>query len=160
MLRTLRIGCLAGVFLTALLLAACRPDCSLSLQTKLNVSFWNDSLGRESRPVVRVHGVGNDSILYDSIGVSMLSLPLHDQQSSTDFEIQVFASDTTRSDTTFVLHVEHTPLPQYISPECGCSMFHELHKVSFAGEGTEKSVSVLSNQVTTDAHEVHVQVHL
>ena len=143
-----------------LLLAACRPDCSLSLQTKLNVSFWNDSLGRESRPMVRVHGVGNDSVLYDSIAVSLLSLPLHDSQTATDYEVLVFASDTTRSDTTFVLHVEHDPLPQFISPECGCSMFHEVHAASFAGDGVEKNVSILSKQVTTDIHEVHVQIHL
>lgn len=126
---------------------------------RMGVSFWRDSLNAKYAPCVRVHGVGSDSILYDSVASQLLMLPLHDAQTVTEYEVVVFAADTLHRDTTFVLHIEHTPLPQFISQECGCAMYHSLQSASFVGENVAKTITVISNQVTTNDNEVHLQVH-
>ncbi len=129
------------------------------MYTRLGVSFWDDSLQRASSPRVRVAGVGSDSVLYDSVTVSSMLLPLHDADSVTEYNVLVYAADTLCSDTVFTLRVEHTPLPRYVSPECGCAMFHEIKEASFSGNGVSKTVTVLSTQVTTEADEIHLQIH-
>ncbi|MBO4370628.1 MAG: hypothetical protein J5808_04605 [Paludibacteraceae bacterium] len=57
------------------------------------------------------------------------------------------------------LSVQHNTVPQYISPECGCGVAHQLSSVVFGNDTLSCTVEIINSNITTSDGEIHIQIY-
>lgn len=96
-----------------------------------------------------VAGVGVDSLLYDSVVVSSIVLPLKMHDTVSDFSICVFnqTADGVTLRYTDTLTVVHSNEQKLVSLECGCVVNHNIVNVNTTVHGVD---SVIIENSTVD----------
>lgn len=109
---------------------------------------------------VKVKGVGSDSILYDSVNVSKVYLPLHITKDTTEFQFKVAAIGDFKEGVEFTLKVVHSTNPQFVSPECGCVPFQVIKKFEFSKPELFKKVELYNSEIQNIEQDVHIKIYL
>ncbi len=109
---------------------------------------------------VTVKGVGSDSVLYDSVNVSAIYLPLHITKDTTEYDIKVTASSDMKEAVEFKFKVVHTTNPQFVSSECGCVPFHTIKSYEFSKPELFKKTELFNSEVQNVEQDVHIKVYL
>jgi hypothetical protein len=104
-------------------------------------------------------GVDNDSILYNNAWLSAICLPLHSNSNITDYKF-VLPTRIEGKETpdTIILHIEHTPLPQLISEECGCTMYHTINNATLENNTYDFKILVTNPNVVNDDTETNIKI--
>lgn len=141
--------------------ASCRKDCYMPSRSMLGIMFL-DSVTVKPFTIsgVTVQGVGSDSLLYDSVNVSAVYLPLHLVKDTTDFKFKVSAIGDRKEGFEFTLKVVHSTNPQYVSPECGCVPFHTIKNFEFSKPELFKKTELFNSEVQNVEQDVHIKVYL
>lgn len=120
------------VVLLAAVLSGCQPDtvCRMDLTIGLTATLVGDSIAN-SKTVnfstwdsISVTAIGKDSVLYDNQkNVGKLMLPLKITDTTTVFVLVYHRLADT-------LRVTYDNDPRFISMECGCAVYQNIHSVS------------------------------
>ncbi|MCQ2337255.1 MAG: DUF6452 family protein [Paludibacteraceae bacterium] len=141
--------------------ASCRKDCYMPTRSLLGIAFIDSAT---VKPVtvngVTVKGVGSDSILYDSVNVSKVYLPLHITKDTTEFQFKVAAIGDFKEGVEFTLKVVHSTSPQFVNPECGCVPFQVIKKFEFSMPKLFKKVELYNSEIQNIEQDVHIKVYL
>lgn len=144
----------------AVVALSCTSDCFVSKEAKLGISFL-DSTKYKAKNItsLTVWGVDNDSILYNNASLSAIYLPLHSNSNITDYKF-VLPTRTEGKETpdTIILHIEHTPLPQLISEECGCTMYHTINNATLENNTYDFKILVTNPNVVNDDTETNIKI--
>lgn len=144
----------------------CSSECYVSKDSNLSISFL-DSITFKTKNIseLTVQGVSNDSILYNNKTVNEISLPLHYNDNVTEYKLILPSrtKDSTIVDSintydTIILHIEHTPQPQLISKECGCTMFHIINNATISNNTYNFKLDITNSNVTNDDKETHIKI--
>ena len=159
------------IYITSIIFLAvtsfsCTSECYVSKDSNLSISFI-DSITFKTKNIseLTVQGVANDSILYNNKTVNLISLPLHYNDNVTEYKL-ILPSRTKDSTTvdsittydTIILHVEHTPQPQLISEECGCTMFQIINDATLINNTYNFKLDITNSNVTNDDKETHIKI--
>ena len=133
-------------------------ECHQDKNVKLGCEFYQtayDSINEtySARPlnsITTVHGLDNDSLLYDSVRTNSVYLPLNNFDTTCAFVLQ---RDTLTSDT-LTLHYHNND--NFISIECGCIIQHTLTDFDITTHQID-SVILLKNFIG-DAATKHLRV--
>lgn len=139
-------------FFVAIVTFSCTSDCFVTREARLGISFL-DSTTYKAKNItsLTVFGVGSDSILYKNTSASAIYLPLKSNSNVTDYNI-VLPTRVEGKDTpdTIILHVEHTPMPQLLSEECGCTMYHIINDVNLVNNTYNFKLTIASRDVINE----------
>ncbi len=143
---------------------SCTSECFVSKESKLGISFL-DSTTYKAKNIARItiQGVNNDSILYNDTTVSAVYLPLHSNQTATNYKLilPTKVEGKTTPDT-ILMEINHIPTPQLISEECGCTMFHQLNDVKLINNTYNFRVDItntnITNIETNNDKETHIKI--
>jgi hypothetical protein len=136
----------------------CTSDCYVSRESKLGISLI-DSTTYKAKTLkgLTVIGVGSDSILYNNANVSAIYIPLHINNNITDYKLILpTIVEGKATPDTILLHIEHTPMPQLISEECGCAMFHRINNVTLENNTYNFKMQVTNPNVVNDDNETDI----
>ena len=129
---------------------SCTSECYVSKDSKLGISFI-DSVSYKTKNIsgLTVIGVGSDSILYNNTTLSAIYLPLHSNSTNTNYKfiLPTKVEGKTTPDTIF-LHIDHTPKPQLISEECGCTMFHVINDAKIINNTYNFKLDIVNSNIT------------
>lgn len=99
---------------------------------------------------VIVNGDGMDSLLYDSVSLNVMELPLKINDSISVFVVkQLYASENDTSYITDTLWVRHQNSIEFVSVECGAVMAHEIEDVIWTINRID-SVSIVNQNVNRE----------
>jgi len=128
-----------AVLLMGILTGCSSPDiCMLETKVRMKVSFKemkydtsSEQYKEQTKEVsVIVHGRGIDSLLYDSVSLSIMELPLQINDSISVFAVkQLYASEQDTSYVTDTLWVKHANSVEFVSVECGSVVVNEIKAV-------------------------------
>lgn len=129
---------------------SCTSECYVSKESKLGISFL-DSVSYKAKNItgLTVIGVGSDSVLYNNASLSAIYLPLHSNQANTNYKfiLPTRVEGKTTPDTV-LLHINHTPMPQLISEECGCAMFHIVNEANLLNNTYNFKLDIVNPNIT------------
>ena len=144
----------------AIIAFSCTSDCFVSRESKLGISFL-DSTKYKAKNItsLTVFGVGSDSILYKNASVSAIYLPLKSNSNVTDYNI-VLPTRVAGKETpdTIILHIEHTPMPQLLSEECGCTMYHSINNATLENNTYNFKLDITNPNVINDDSETNIKI--
>lgn len=151
------------VFVSVFLLVACGDSntCQSDINTFLVANALQMTIDDDSEQMKAVsvylpfvvHGVGNDSLLYQNSSVSSFSLPLNkfDSISEFVFSTPLFQVRDSVVDTVFVndtISFYHQNEMELVSLECGCKVNYVINAFSYTVNAID-SVVLVSNEVQT-----------
>ncbi len=151
------------VYITSIFIAitaiSCTSECYVSKESRLGISFLDSTTYKEKNIVgITVIGVDNDSILYNNATISAIYLPLHSNKTETSYNLilpTIVVGKSTQD--TVLLHIEHLPMPQLISKECGCAMFHQINNVTLENNTYNFKMQVTNPNVVNDDNEKDIK---
>jgi len=114
-------------------------------QSLLNASFYNSITKSSISPVIVLHGLGNDGILYKDTAAGNALFPLNPKQDSTQFIIWF---DSKADSITFI----DTVTQRYASVETGLYYDYKLLKVRYTHNRID-SIKITDNLVSTKWNE-------
>jgi hypothetical protein len=141
---------------------SCTSECYVSKESKLGISFL-DSLTFKAKNIsgLTVLGVLNDSILYNNTTSSVIYLPLRSNQTATNYRfILPTRIEGKNTPDTILLHINHTPKPQLISEECGCSMFHLLNDAKLLNNTYNFKLDIVDTNITNINNDKETQIKI
>jgi len=149
------------LLLFALFLVSCNEDgCTETTDVNMNVNFYSASTRNAfTIDTLSVLGIGQpkDSLLYDkSTSVKTIALPLHINDSTTAYLLKYGKSNGASVALTDTIRVFHQNRSQFISKECGCSVFATIDSVRFTRHRLDTVVVV--NREITNQYTEHVQI--
>lgn len=152
---------IASIFVAAFAIS-CTSECYVSKESKLGISFI-DSLTYKAKNITKltVIGLGSDSVLYNNATLSAIYLPLHSDNTSTSFKfILPTKEEGKETPDTILLHINHTPKPQLISEECGCSMFHTLNDAQLINNTYNFKFDIVNSNITNIYNDKETQIKI
>ena len=154
------------IYITSIFVAgvamSCSSECFVSKEGKLGISFL-DSISYKPKNInnLTIIGVGSDSILYNNASLSAIYLPLHSDNTSTSFKfILPTKVEGKNTPDTILLHINHTPKPQLISEECGCSMFHLLNDAKLLNNTYNFKLDIVDTNITNINNDKETQIKI
>ena len=151
---------ISSIAILCITIISCTSECYVSKEAKLGISFI-DSTTYKAKNITSftAFGDGNDSILYKNASVSAIYLPLHSNSTVTDYKFVLPTRVEGKSTPdTITLHIEHTPIPQLISEECGCTMYHSLRDVTLENNTYNFKLQVTNQNVVNDDSETCIKI--
>jgi len=150
-----------GILFAVLLFSSCsESSCTEStVADALAVFYTKSTHAAIAFDSISVKGIGqkSDSLLLNkSTKVKNLSLPLRVKSDTTAFEIRFFRSNSATTDLTDTVRFFHQTRPQYLSPECGCSVFYHIDSVAYTRHRID-TVRIQQPEITNQ-NEEHLQI--
>ncbi len=152
----------AFVCFTALaLLASCNNDgCTESTSVNARASFYKKAdLKALTFDSISIRGIGQkeDSMLYNkSKNTKSVLLPLRILAESSAFQIQFYRSNSALLDQTDTVWFYHKNKPQFISPDCGCTVFYHIDSVKYTQHRID-TVKIIQPEITNqDEEHIHI----
>ena len=144
----------------AIIAFSCTSDCFVTRESKLGISFLDSTTYKaKNLTSLTVFGVGSDSILYKSTSASAIYLPLKSNSNITDYNIVLpTRAEGKGTPDTIILHIEHTPKPQLISEECGCTMYHIINSATLENNTYNFKVDITTPNVINDDTETNIKI--
>ncbi len=155
------LSSLSVCFIALALLTSCNDQkCTESTVTNARASFYTKSgLTALTFDSVSIKGIGQvkDSILYSKVRkTKSVLLPLRIQAENTAFQIQFYRSNSATKNQTDTIRFYHKNKPQYISPDCGCSVFYHIDSVKYTRHRID-TVKITQPEITNQDEE-HIQI--
>lgn len=160
MKKILNIG-----FIIALILveSSCQnngSDCTHDTRTSVGISFFHPVMDETKQFVtiqpltdtIRIQGVGNDSLINDTLPINATRLPLKAFDKTTAFVIQ---KDKFRADTVTFLH-ENTE--RFISFECGIMILYNLVDIQHSHNHID-SIKIANPKIVDNKTTNQVQIY-
>ena len=151
---------IGSIAFLALAMLSCTAECYVAKESKLGISFL-DSISYKKKNIssLTVLGLDNDSVLYYNANVSAIYLPLHINNNNTKYRVilPTRVAEKTTPDT-ILLNIDHTPMPQLISEECGCAMFHSLQNVALENNTYNSKLDITNPNVINDDKETNIKI--
>ena len=135
--RTLKFLRFVGVAFIACVVFSCEEFCEESNRTAIVVNFYVEDAEEAVR--VRIRGIENDSVLYPAASYRQVLLPVNPGADEMTFS---FEKDDLPADTVVFRYTRHAG---FISVECGCASFAQLHEAVL--EATEPP-SIVDVEIT------------
>ena len=137
--KSLKFLILAGVAFIACAVFACEEFCEEPNRTAIVVAFYSLETEEEAAASVSIKGVDNDSILYTRASYRQVLLPINPGVDEMKFSVE---KDDAPADTIVFRYTLH---PGFISVECGCAGFAQLHEaiLDSVDEDTEHTIKEL-----------------
>jgi hypothetical protein len=128
----------------------CRKDRDVLLAANFYVVDYDSVtlvyITKSYSDTITIFGLGNDSVLSDSINIKSISLPLKPFESTTKFVFQVLNKTP---DTIAFIHKNEE---YFLSLECGELVFHTLENVEFTTNQID-SVLIMDKDITLNKTE-------
>lgn len=107
-----------------------------------------------------VQGVGRDSLLYDSVGVSVMALPLQSHDTVTEFSLRAYraVNDSVVEVSVDTLSVRHENRNTLVSLECGCVVDYVISGVGYTVHGID-SVIVENSGVSYQTTDNNLRIY-
>lgn len=124
-----------------------QKDCTRDMRTSLGVSFFHPVMDETKQNLViqplndtiKVQGVGNDSLINDTLPISSIRLPLKAFENQTAFVLQ---KDKNTADTITFFHENKE---DFISVECGLKVAYNIVNVQFTNNRIDSVIVAISN---------------
>ncbi|HPG55919.1 MAG TPA: DUF6452 family protein [Candidatus Enterocola sp.] len=153
------IYCIFSAIIIAVCMASCSGDCYVPTKARMGVAFMDSTtLKPYTINGLTVQGVGSDSILYNKVNTSVIYLPLHDNAEQTDFKITIASTVEGEQDKEYIMHIDHTPRPQLISPECGCVMFQTVISADVSPVMSDYTIEIYNAEVKNIENDIHLKI--
>lgn len=160
MKKILIIGCTIALIIVA---SSCQNnggDCTHDTRTSVGVSFFHSVMDETKQSLVtqplkdtiRIQGIGNDSLINDTLSITAIRLPLKAFDKTTAFVVQ---KDKLRADTITFLH-ENTE--RFISFECGVMILHDLVDVQHTHNRID-SIKVANRKIVDNKTANQVKIY-
>lgn len=146
--------------LAAISLTSCGDSsCTESTTANAMMTFYSRSTSSAlTIDSISVRGIGTDSILYDkSREVKYISVPLRINSNESAFQLNFYRSNSSANAQTDTVRFYHQNRPQYISPDCGCSVFYHIDSVSHTRHRID-TVKIKQPEITNQ-NEEHLQIY-
>jgi hypothetical protein len=127
----------------------CMQNTDIQATAKFYQPKYNSNTGKYEistySSIIKVFGVGNDSILSDTLLIKEIFLPLDPLKEITEFVFEI------RDKTADTLTLFYNNEEYFLSLECGCLMFQTLKNVKFT---TNQIDSILINDNRVNQNKV------
>ena len=129
----------------------CFQDMNTAFNVKLYKMVFNSTSEKYEEQAytttVTVHGLDNDSMLYNQTSLSSFSLPLKKLDTLSTFLIdQMYVEGVDTSYIQDTLWIRHYNTLEFVSMECGCASIYDVKSVLYSVNGID-SVKVVSTAV-------------
>ena len=150
-----------GILVAVLLFSSCsESSCTESTVADASAQFYTKSphaaLTFDSISVKGIGQISDSMLLNKSKKVKSLSLPLRIKSDTTAFEIRFYRSNSATLDKTDTVRFFHQVRPQYLSPDCGCSVFYHIDSVAYTHHRID-TIKIKQPEITNQ-NEEHLQI--
>ncbi|MCL1943441.1 MAG: DUF6452 family protein [Candidatus Azobacteroides sp.] len=145
------IACCVIMVCSSLFFGCGETECSESTTTALYANFYQKSDNASHADTLFVYGLGNDSLLYDSVRTATLTLPLRLKENTTAYVFKFITRSATEvvNDTVTFIHQNNE---HFISASCGCAMFYTIDTVIYTRRHID-SIAVNNKAIVNEPRE-------
>lgn len=141
----------------------CMQEMKVRLKIELKEMKYDTSSEQYKEQVreanVIVHGEGVDSLLYDSVRLSAMELPLQINDTTSVYVVkQLYAAENDTSYVTDTIWVRHENTVEFVSVECGCAVVGTIKDVLWTINRIDSVVISDANVVRNGKNNLKVYV--